>query len=331
MVYIYKKIVGKKPYYYLRSSVRKGTRVGVKDVAYLGSSVKEVRESLGKLPALKGKIEKAYRTINLFLESNHFLEQVQRAKPKTDIFLGLNLLDVEACRLHYSTVFENADRLTKKEILRDFLIEFAFNSTSIEGNTISLKEARDLLEDGLTPKGKTLREIYDLQNTEKVFNSLDLAKELTNELIQSIHSGLMENIDQRVGYRIRDIIVTRSRFKSSPAYAVKTDMDLLLEWFNKNKGKIHPFVLAVVFHHKFEKIHPFMDGNGRTGRVLANFILMKNNYPPLIIRKKIRADYLDSLSQADNSPITASEPKDYSNIVHLAAEELTKTYWRIFL
>ncbi len=331
MVYIYKKTVGEKAYYYLRASSRRGAKVAVKDIAYLGSSVQEAKKSLGKLPKFKSQIGKAYRNIGLFLDSNHFLEEAQKLKLKSDFFLEEMLGEVEACRLHYQRVFEKQNQLTKEEMLGNFLIEFAFNTTSIEGNTIRLKEVRDLLEDGLTPKGKSLREIFDLQNTQKVFRSLDLTKELAHEAIQSIHSGLMENIDQRTGYRARDVIVRRSHFESTPFHLVRTDMNLLLNWFNQSKKLLHPFVLAVLFHHKFEKIHPFMDGNGRAGRMLLNFILMKNNYPPLIIRKTARAEYLDALNKADSSFLTKSEPKNYSDLVKMAAQEMAKTYWGIFL
>src|SRR3989344_6826980 len=140
MVYIYRKVVGGKPYYYLRASARKGNKVLVKDIAYLGSSIKEAREALGKMPKFRDKIDKAYRKINLFLGSNHFIEEAQKLKLKEDSFLEEKLAEVEACRLHYEKAFENEDRLTRDEIFRQFLIEFAFNTTSIEGNTISLKE-----------------------------------------------------------------------------------------------------------------------------------------------------------------------------------------------
>src|SRR3989344_2926021 len=75
MAYIYRKVVGGKAYYYLRASARKGNKVLVKDIAYLGSSIKEAREALGKMPKFRDKIDKAYRKINLFLESNHFIEE----------------------------------------------------------------------------------------------------------------------------------------------------------------------------------------------------------------------------------------------------------------
>lgn len=332
MVYIYKKIIGKKPYYYLRISEKKGKKAISKDLAYLGSSIEEAKNAIEHLPQYKEKIRKAHKTIHSFLESNHFLENALALKLKSDDFLGENLNEIEACRLHYCEVFKKRDELTKKEIWKNFIVEFAFNTASIEGNTITLKEAKGLLEDGMTPKNKTLREIYDLQNAEKVFLSLlDDRKELSHELIIDIHSGIVEKIDARLGYRKEDIRVLKSNFDATPGPYVLADMKLLLKWYNENKSKLHPLVLAAIFHHKFEKIHPFMDGNGRTGRMLMNYILMQSEYPPLILHKRSREEYLDALRTADNSDLTKSLIKDYSKLAQFAANELVSSYWGIFL
>jgi|SRR3989344_2683218 len=331
MVYIYKKIISGKPYYYLRASERKGKKMIIKDIGYLGSSIDEVRKNLN-LSKYKKKIKKTYWTIHSFLESNHWLEKAQKSKLKKDEFLGEKTEEVESCKLHYNSVFGEMDSATKKEILKNFIIEFAFNTASIEGNTINLAEARNLLENGLTPENKTLREIYDLQNTEKVFfELLNPVEEITQNLIIKIHDALLANIDARKGYRTTEVRVIKSNFKATPALYVKTDMDLLLKWYNKNSNKIHPFVLAVIFHHKFEKIHPFMDGNGRTGRILLNYILIKNDYPPLIIYKKTRAEYLEVLRKADKSELTKWGYEDYSQLVKFVADELILSYWNIFL
>ena len=141
----------------------------------------------------------------------------------------------------------------------------------------------------------------------------------------------MENVDNRIGFRTTDVRVIKSRFKASPGKYVLTDMNLLLDWYNENKKKIHPLVLAIIFHHKFEKIHPFSDGNGRTGRILLNYILIKNNYPPLIIRKKFREEYLNSLGVADKSSFTSIKKQDYKDLVQYIADELVTNYWNIFL
>ena len=332
MVYIYKKIIGKNPYYYLRASKRKGRKVIAKDIAFLGSSIEEAKKALSKLTEHKQAIRKSYRKINLFLESNYYKEKVEALKLKKDIFLEEKLLSIEACKIHYNKKFKKESPLTKKEILKSFIIDFAYNTTSIEGNTIPLDEARNLLEDGRTPKDRTLREIYDLKNTEKVFlNLLDSKKELTYELIEELHKNLMKNIDPRIGYRTKDVRVTRSHFKSTPGQYVSTDMKLLLKWYNININKFNPLVLASIFHHKFEKIHPFMDGNGRTGRMIMNLILLKNDYPPIIIYKKLRYEYLNALEIADKSNPLEARKKNYLALIKFIADQMTMSYWDIFL
>lgn len=331
MVYIYRKIIAGKPYYYLRASERKGKKGIVKDIAYLGNSIDEVRKSLERKEH-KDKIRKTYKTIHNFIESNHWLEKAKELKLKKDDFLGEKLEEIEACKLHYNHVFKKLDETTKREILKNFVIEFAFNTTSIEGNTINLEQARNLLNEGLTPENKTLREIYDLQNSEKVFFQLiNTNEEIGHDFIIRVHDSLLENIDARKGYRTTDVRVIRSNFDATPAPYVKTDMNILLKWYEEHKNKLHPLALATIFHHKFEKIHPFMDGNGRTGRMILNYILLKNNCPPMIIHKKTRADYLSVLREADKSDLTKSSKEDYFQLVQLNAEEMTDTYWSIFL
>ena len=332
MVYVYKKTIGEKSYYYLRASQRKGTKVIVKDIAYLGSTIEEAKKALENLPKYSSEIRKAYKTINNFLESNRYLRKIRLAKLKRDKFIDYEkLLELEACKLHFNTDFKKNNEISKQEILKNFIIEFAHNTTSIEGNTISLNEARNLLQDGLTPKNKTLREIYDLQNTEKVFFNLINSKEgISHELVQNIHSELMKNIDTRSGYRTTDVRVLRANFEATPAPYVKADMDLLLKWLDDYKNKLHPLIFASIFHHKFEKIHPFMDGNGRTGRMLLNYILFRNDYPFLIILNKERKEYLDALRKADKLNLNEVD-EAYKELINFIAGQMIKNYWNIFL
>ncbi len=332
MVYIYKKIIGRKPYYYLRVSEKKGKKLVTKDLAYLGNSIEQAKKEISNLSKYRKEIRKSYKKIHQFLESNHFLEKTKKLKFKKDNFLGERKKEIEACKIHFNSEFKKLDDLTKKETYKQFVIEFAFNTASIEGNTITLNEAKNLLEEGKTPKNKTLREIYDLQNHEKVFfELLETKKEINHELIIKIHDKLLENIDAREGYKTREVRIVKATFKSTPGIYVKTDMDLLLEWYNKNKNKLHPLVLASIFHHKFEKIHPFFDGNGRTGRMLLNYILMNSSYPPLIIHNKTRSQYLSALKEADKSGLHESKKEDYFKIIQYIADEMISFYWDFFL
>ncbi len=332
MAYIYKKTVGDKSYYYLRISKRIKDKLAVKDIAYLGSNIEDVKNSLNKLHSHQKEIRKGYNAINKAIETNYYLEKVKQKKLKEDKYLSKNLLEqIEAIKLHYISRFIKQDELTKRETYKHFLIEFAFNSTSIEGNTITLNEAHRLLEENILPKDKTLREVYDLQNTESVFFwLLELKPVIKEEIVTRIHDMLLEEIDVRKGYRTHDIRVFKSRFDSTPFKYINADMRILFKWLDDNKKKLHPFVLAVMLHHKLEKIHPFSDGNGRTGRMLMNYLLIKNHYPPLVVSNKRRKEYLDAMSQADNSGLTDINPSNYKKLIQFAAEEMILSYWNNF-
>ena len=331
MVYIYKKTKGSKIYYYLRISKRSGSKKIEKDIAYLGNSIEKARKKFSEMAKDKQEIRKSYRRINNFLENEYYKNKIKGLKLKNDEYLEGHLIDIEACKLHYSKEFQKLDKVSKKEILENFSIEFAYNTTSLEGNTITLDEAKRFFEEGKTPANRELREIYDLRNTKEVlFWIMRKRSTITHKLIVDIHKRLMSEIDERVGYRTRDIKVFKSHFDASPGIYVKTDMELLLKWYKKNKKKLHSFVLAAIFHHKFEKIHPFSDGNGRTGRMLMNYILMNTGYPPSVIYKKTRGDYLDALGSADNINLTEID-KRYKTLVQYVADESIISYWNLFL
>lgn len=331
MVYIYKKTKGSKTYYYLRASKRVGNKKIEKDIAYLGDTIERARKEFPKIARNKQEIRKSYRKINNFLENEYYKNKAGGLKLKNDDYLEKHLIEIEACKLHYSKEFQKLDKNSKKEILENFSIEFAYNTTSIEGNTITLEEAKKFFEEGKTPANRELREIYDLRNTRKVlFWLMEKKNPITHKLIVEVHKRLMSEIDERVGYRTRDVKVFKSHFDTSPGIYVKIDMELLLNWYSDNKRKLHPFVLASVFHHKFEKIHPFYDGNGRAGRMLMNYILMNAGYPPSVIYKKTRTDYINALSSADKINLTEID-KRYNKLIQYIADETIVSYWNLFL
>ena len=329
MVYLYKKIVNGNPYYYLRLSKKIKGKIVVRDIAYLGNDISKIES---KIPSkYKKEIRKAHRNIKKFIESEYYQKKITKLKDNS--YLDKKLLrEIEAVKLHFNNVFLKADKRTIEETYKNFLIDFAFNTTSMEGNTITLNEVDRLLRENLTPKNRTLREINDLKNTEKVFfELLDLKDEINHELIIHIHDSLIENVDERKGYRIHDIRVFKSNFEASPSKYIRADMNILLEWFKKNKAKLHPFVLASIFHQKFEKIHPFADGNGRTGRMIMIYILLEEKYPPFSVKKSNRGDYLDALKKGDYANIEDINPKCFKPISEYLAKELTGNYWNNFL
>lgn len=335
MVYIHVKRAGNKKYYTLRLSVRKGGKVITKDLENLGSNLSKI--NLDNLEKKYSKeIKKSYQTLRKFLESNHYLEEVKKKKLKKNLFFTKEKLEeIEAISLHFNKKFKKHHQLTQKDVYQYFLIKFAVSSTAIEGNTISLQEAGKLLREDITPKNKTLREIYDLKNTQKVFfDLLEKKPKLSSKLIEQVHDNLLNNIDTRKGYRVHDIRIFGQPFKPSKGKYVNADMKLLLDWYRKKKQRMHPLALAIFFHHKFENIHPFSDGNGRTGRILMNLILIKHGYPPFLVPVKFRNEYINVISEADEAikrDLLSVKMEHHQSLFSFLIDQYILTYWNTFL
>ncbi len=326
MAYIYRKIISGKTYYYLRISKRINNKIVTKDIAYLGNEISKVLSKLDNLKDYELEIRKSYDKIRKYVEENILLSQVEVEENE---YIKTKLLkEIETAKLHFKIKFLKLDDKTILDTYKNFIIDFAYNTTSIEGNTITLEEASKLLREKLTPKEKTLREVFDVQNTQKVFLDLLHKPKFDLNLIKKIHKGLMENVDVRVGFRTHNIRVFRSSFDASPAKYVETDMKLLMKWYKENQG-LHPIILGTMFHHKFEKIHPFSDGNGRTGRMLLIYILIKKGYPPLIVQKKNRSEYLNGLNKADKINLT-DIGHNYIPLINFVGEEFVSSYWNNF-
>lgn len=335
MVYIHIKNVRGKKYYTLRMSVREGKRVITKDLCSLGEDLSKI--NLDKLDKkYQEGIRKSYKTLKNFLKKNIYLEKAKKLRSKKDSHLTKEQQkEINAILIHYKKDFLKLDKLTQDEVFEYFILNFSVNSTSIEGNTITLKEASELFARDKIPKNKTLREVYDLKNTKKAILFLkEKSPRVSEDLIIQLHDMLLENIDKRIGFRNHEIRILGQPFKPSPARYIKADIKLLIDWYNKNKTKLNPLVLATLFHHKFEKIHPFSDGNGRTGRVLMNHILDLAGYPPTIITKRFRNDYLSAMNDADNAlskSLISDSLKHYKNLLNFSISEYSISYWDIFL
>ena len=207
----------------------------------------------------------------------------------------------ELCRKKevYSRCRESIPEFTMFTFEQAFEIEYTHNSTAIEGNTLSLIETKVLLEDGISIGGKALREIYEAVNHRKAFRyvkeCIGKGMPLDEGKVKDIHALLMENI--QIGGVYRDVQVYISgaqHMPPSPALMYRQVKDFYadLSW----KGKeLNPVELAVWTHAEFVKIHPFTDGNGRTSRLIMNYQLMAEGFPPVSIAKEDRLEYIKAL------------------------------------
>jgi len=184
-------------------------------------------------------------------------------------------------------------------------IEYTYNSNAIEGNTLTLRETQLVIEEGITIGGKSISEYLEARNHPKaisfVESLVDTRKEITEDDVLRVHRLIMSNVAEDAGrYRTAAIRVTGTSFMPPPSKEVRPRTNQLLEWLRENPDELRPIELATVFHHRFVRIHPFTEGNGRTARLLMNAILMKNGYPFIAIIPKIdRAKYLRALGEAD--------------------------------
>lgn len=210
-----------------------------------------------------------------------------------------------------------------KRLKSELAIEWTYNSNAIEGNTLTLQETRMVLEQGITIKGRNLREHFEAKNHEKaIYFVEELAKPkytLKEKDIFGIHSLVLENIESEFAGRYRNgqVRILGANFIPPNFIKVSRLMGELVSYANENPDKLKHVELVSKFHHQFVWIHPFFDGNGRTARLLMNLLLMKFGYPPAIILKNNRKQYYRSLNQANKG--------DYKAFVLLIAQALERS------
>lgn len=262
-----------KKYYYRAKAIREGKKIR-KERVYLGVNLTKEQ--------LKKKESEADKKLNVFSviltkEEIEFLGKIKRDFSKEP-------------KENYENRYEA------------FCSLFTYDSTGIEGNTLTLPETSYLLFQGIVPKTKSLREINETINHKKALDYiLNYKKDINKDFILEIHKLVVVNtirqdlLSQLGRYRTVQVYVGRS-IPPKPQ-DVSREMAKLLRWYSTNKRRLHPLVLASYFHTEFEKIHPFVDGNGRVGRLIMNFILHKNHYPMVNIPKKRKFKYYRVLEE----------------------------------
>ena len=187
------------------------------------------------------------------------------------------------------------------ELRKWYITTNTYHSNAIEGNSLTLEETKIVVEDGLTVKGKPLIDVLEAKNHKDVMNLLfaivQQKKDITEAVILSLYKEILKGIDEENAGAYRRVQVRITGEQEFPPSADKIPLLIkeLSDWYTDQKKKLHPVVLAAEFHYRFVKIHPFIDGNGRMARLLANLILLRNGYPLVIIPVVVRQDYIHSL------------------------------------
>jgi Fic family protein len=193
-----------------------------------------------------------------------------------------------------------------RKLDEQFTLEWTYNSNAIEGNTLTLRETELVINRGLTIGNKTLREHFEAINHKEGVQFLyDLAakkRQIDEDAILELHKIILKNIsDTDAGrYRTSNVRITGAFHIPPSAIKVPRLVQEFLDWYHQNEAALPIPELAAWVHYKLVYIHPFIDGNGRTARLLSNLILIQNGYPPAVILTIDRKKYYRVLEEADH-------------------------------
>jgi Fic family protein len=248
------------------------------------------------------------------------------------VVVRIDLMDTEELKATYQRLIEKRDLIQKSrplpalalhKIKESLNLEWTYNSNSIEGNSLTLRETKVILEDGMTIHGKTLREHFEAHNHAKAIDFLYALVKKHYKLkvgdILSLHKIVLNSIEDHYAGQLRNSGVRISGANFVPPNALKVPdlLDQLIDYVQQNPDGLNTIELATVFHHQFVHIHPFLDGNGRTVRLAMNLLLISEGFPPAIILKNDRKKYYDALNQANNGR--------YNKLLLLMCQALERT------
>ena len=221
--------------------------------------------------------------------------------------------------------------------LDDMLVRMAHHSTAIEGNTLTQYETKSILLDGIIPKVMNEREFYEVKNYKKYMGFLkdNYPKEITIQLIKDTHRYLLQDIREDAGaFKTIHNIIIGADFTPTEPYLVQSELknwcDTLEYRLNLSNTMEEKIKVIMEQHLRFERIHPFSDGNGRTGRALMVHSCLQQGIAPIIINKSDRQLYMNLLSELDIKGLTdmgiqlSKEENTRMEIINKAEFELQK-------
>jgi len=212
----------------------------------------------------------------------------------------LQHLDIKKSKLDLARPLPPA---SVRSLMDDFRLRYTHETTAIEGNTLTLRETQAVLEHGITVHGKPLRDHLEVINANEALDWLNKAvesKEPASEmLVMEFHRILMKGIlKEDAGYYRRVPVFIKGAKHIPPNWRkVPSLMEELETWLKEAKD--HPVVLAAEAHIRLARIHPFVDGNGRTCRLLVNYILMQHGFPPALYTSENRDQYMQALDDVE--------------------------------
>lgn len=268
---------GRKTFYYLGKTIRLDS-----------NKWKKIRIKLGTKKPTKKEIAERLRELRL-----------EEYKVYNEDYIDVNKLEVIDDFMEiFNKHLKNIPRTIVEKEESGFIIRFTYNSNAIEGNRLTLRDTYLIIKEKQIPSGAPPKDYNEAINGKEAFEYIKSYKgKLSLEFIEKLDYILTKNTGVIYPGRIRffPVNIGGSNYKPPEAKEVKPLLKKMIKFYYKNKNKLHPFIMACLIHARFEEIHPFEDGNGRTGRAIMNWILMKAKYPKMFIPVEQLGKYYESL------------------------------------
>ncbi len=296
-------------YHYLSENMRLGK-----------SRWKKIRVYVGKGNLSKKKMESLTDK-----KKKELKKRIGEFKKSRDPLLSMltqkEINELEMVKKRWKMWSDKADSSLWQNYYEWFVTQFTYDTNSIEGSSVTLQETGLILFDKVAPEGRTIKEIRETENHKEAFDfMLNYKDDITKILVLKLHKLLMHNILWKYSGNFRDVqvVIRGAKTVPPPPAHVEKQFKQLMRWYGSNKRKYHPIVIASYFHAAFEHVHPFRDGNGRVGRLLLNFILRKNGFPMIDVKKEDRFKYYKCLEESQTN-------NNLKPMVDLIANYLLKT------
>ena len=277
MAYIDKIKAGKKTFYYLGKTIRIGE-----------NKWKKIRIKLGEKEPTREEVGKKLKELRL-----------EEYKVYNENYLDANKLEIiDDFKEVYNNHLKQIPKTIAEKEEADFLIRFTYNSNAIEGNRLTLRDTYLIIKEKQIPSGAPPKDYNEAINGREAFEFIKKYRgKFTTEFLEKVNEILTQNTGVVYPGRVRFFPVKIEGAEHIPPEPeeVRPLLKKMIKFYYDNKKKIHPFVLACLVHAKFEEIHPFEDGNGRTGRALMNWVLMQAGYPKVFVSVKLRPQYYEAL------------------------------------
>jgi len=308
MSYIEKKEINERAYFYF-----------VKKISFMGKLF-VIKKGIGSSLLMINKEKYILDNIeNLSKEEfkfrNNFLKDIKGKISYSKYLVG----DIELKSIKIDNLVEG--KKCEQEVKTEFAKEFIFNSNNIEGSKIPAEKVREIIDKG-DARYNDRNEVKEVTNSILALKYLKKKFKFNLISIKRLYHILTKNLTREgnipypKGFKKEPNIVGNSQ--TTPPEKVEEELINLLKWYKQNKNKLHPLILAFEFHKRYEFIHPFSDGNGRTGRFIMNKILMSNGYSPIIVYKENKLAYFNVLEKTNEGKL--------KNYYQFMLEQADKTY-----